>query len=532
MALIINKQQSSSGRVPAGFGFYTGKQFYGTAPTVSGKWATYQSPLFPSVQIKAQEMFSASDAIDAGILPNTDNTASTSTWLITHIGADGETVNIKCLVPIIVGGDKPIGFTYIDLGTYTINLSVESTIALQGAALAAIINSGTYSHGFTASFSIATLTITAPKKYGIYLNTSTPYVVTLPSVPTIAGTLTQNVVPGTASQYAIWYYQISEYFRGNPTGVLWVGIIASSSSFHELLALQYASGSNLRVIGVYDNSATRGLAANIVGTCLSLQNCALLLDQNFPFEIVYSPNLQPVTDLSTMPNGQLVDYNKVTVITSQDGNAQGALLYTVSGQSIGNLGIKLGLQSGSRISASDAQPIPQFNASDGIENNIPAFSNGKFLSEISVGLQTQLAAYRYIFFRVFTGNVSGTFFTGNYCFCKQTSRYAYQNDNRVSDEITRICNTTYIPYLDSEVIFNADGTISDASIETLQDAGIDAITASMITGLGDKPLISGTPIVTIDPKQDLQNTNTLNIVVKIGENGIARNITIAQGFTN
>ena len=53
----------------------------------------------------------------------------------------------------------------------------------------------------------------------------------------------------------------------------------------------------------------------------------------------------------------------------------------------------------------------------------------------------------------------------------------------------------------------------------------------MITGQ-TPPTISGTPIVTINPDEQVQQTNTLIIVVQIGENGIARNIIINQGFSN
>lgn len=526
MGLFINKDQKSSGRVPAGFDYISGQMFYGTAPSVTGKWATYQSSLFPAVQIKAQQMFSVDDAIAAGILPNTDNTASTATFEITAIGTTGDTCLVECVIPVLGGGT-----TSVTLADYTIG-AADTTIDLQGAALVAAINALSYLTGFSATYAAGsdTLTITAPKKLGKYLNTGTPYSFTI--VGTFAGTLVQNVIAGTASQYAIWYYQISEYFRKNATGNLWVGIISASSSFNELLALMSASGNTIRQIGIYDNHTTRGLAANITATCQQIQTAAMLLDQSFSFEVFYSPNITAVTDLSTMPNGQLVAYNKVSVVISQDGGAQGAFLYVVSGQTIGNIGCKIGTTSASRVSADDAQAIPQFNLSDGIENNIPAFGNGKLLSEISANLQTQLQAYRYIFFAVFTGNVVGTYWTDNYCFCVQTNRYAFSNDNRVASKLTRILNTTYIPLVKSEVLFNEDGTISDASVEMLQDAGVDAITAAMITGFGSMPLISGQPIVTIDPTQDLQNTGNLQIVVKIGENGIARDITISQGFTN
>ncbi len=116
-------------------------------------------------------------------------------------------------------------------------------------------------------------------------------------------------------------------------------------------------------------------------------------------------------------------------------------------------------------------------------------------------------------------------------FVSQASRYAYMNDNRVWDMVTRILQQTYIPYLNSEVQFNPDGTISNSSVVFLENLGVAAITAQMITGI-TPAYISGTPSVTIDPKQPLQSTNNLLISVTTEENGITRDITITNGFSN
>ena len=525
MAITINKKASNSGRTAAGFDFYSGLILYGTAPTVDGKWGLSQSSLFPSVQVACQQMFSKDDIESSGIIPYSDNTASTATVLLTAAGVTGDNLVVKCLVK-----QKGLSDSLVTLCNYTVPLASTASLTLQGADIIALINSTTYLHGFSASFATATVTITAPKNQGIGLNTGTPY--TAIPTGTIAVTVTQSVIAGTYSKMAIWAYHISEYFRKNPTGTVWVGIISATSNYNEILSLQSAAKNNIRQVGIYDDNATSGIAANIQGTCQKIQTSALLIDQTFPLEVIYSPNIKAVTDLSTMPSGQLVAYNKVSVITSQDGNALGNYLYRISGISIGNIGAKLGTLSSSRVSADDSQAIEQFNLSDGEENDIPAFANGQLLSSISLNLQAQLSAYRYIFFRVFTGNVSGTFWTANCCYCVQTNRYAFMNDNRVMDKVTRICNKVYIPLMNSEVIYNQDGTISQSQVEIFQDAGVDGITAEMITGYGSMPLMSGTPIVTVDPNQPLQKTNNLIVSVQIGENGIARDITINESFTN
>ena len=92
-------------------------------------------------------------------------------------------------------------------------------------------------------------------------------------------------------------------------------------------------------------------------------------------------------------------------------------------------------------------------------------------------------------------------------------------------KISRICYSTLVPLLNSEVIFNTDGTLKNTSVQIFKSAVSEAITANMITGYGSMPLISGFK-VTIDPTQNVQATNNLVVNVIIVENGIARNITV------
>lgn len=522
MGVVINRSLGNSGRAAPGFNYYTGKMFYGTAP--SG-WSTYTHPLFPSVTIYAQQILSAQGALQAGIIPNTDNVAGTSTALITTKGNTGDTYQINATIPIIGGGTSVIA-----LGLYTVG-SADSTIALQGAAWAAIINANTYITGFSATFTTATITIIYPTSLGIYPNTGTPLTIVTTGAAVVAAP-TFAVIAGTASTWADAYYQISEYYRENSTGNLWVGFISASSSFQELLALQLASGNQLRQCGIADTNVSRGSAANLLATVTSIQAIITLIANTAPMEIVYRPNIAAVSNLALLPNSNsLQNTNNVQVLISQDGNSQGALLFTTLGYSVSNLGAKLGTLSASRISSDDAQPISQFNVSNGIENNVPAFSNGQLLSAISVSEVAQLNSYNYVFFSTYPGIVAGTYWSSNTMFVDEASSYANMNDNRVWDAATRILQQVYTPYLNSEVQYDSSGNIDNSSIVFLQNVGVNGLTAGLITGI-QPAYISGTPVVTIDPTQNLQATSNLQIKVQLTENGITRTITITNGFSN
>lgn len=522
--VIINQLNNSSGRVAEGFDFYTGIVFYGTAPVVSGKWEEYVG----SPTIKYEPILSPDDIASAGILPNTENTVAAATYEITVAATGaGETINFSITEPIANGATRSI-----DLGTYE-TVSGDTVIDTLGANLESFINAGTVTHGYSASYNSAndTLTITAPKYAGVSLNSGNPLVVDETDTD-IQGTITQfSGSVGTASQYAAWDYHLREYYRKNPTGNMTVAIISASSSFNEIVTLQNAASGKLRWCGIYDTSTTRGTAANITGTITQIDTAAKTLDKKTPLSVVYSPNLHGISDLSDYPDQNLNTANKVSCVISQDGDAEGALLFVRLGQSVGNLGVKLGTRSALRVSASDAQPTEQNNISDGVENNVLAFSNGVLQQSVSDNLKIQLDNYRYTFTRQFTDTLVGTYWIDNKCCVSATSSYAYENDNATIDKIKRIIYTTYVPLLHSELYFTAEGLLNSYTTTYFETIGQDAIVAQMITGFGSTPMISGVS-VTINPNQKVKQTNNLVVSVSIVQNGIARTITVNVGYVN
>lgn len=517
----INQTGGASGRPSPGNDYISGIMFYGTAPSSVGfPFNTYTGT--PS--IKARQLFSDVDATNAGIVPYTDNTAATGIIALTK-GSTGDTITIKVTVPTQNGGT-----TVVNLGTYT-QVSGDSTDSAFATSVKNFINAGTLVHGFSATSSVANLTLIAPKSCGVSLNGTTSIANTI--VGTITATITTQLggtVAGTASNYASWFYQISEFFRVYGTGAsLWVGIITATSGFNEIVTLQNASGGTIKQMAIFDNVQSAADGSTITTRIASINTIAKTLSQTAPFIVEYAPNLVLYTDISTLPDQNLNTANTVRTVISQDGLAKGALLFVTCGYSVQNLGAKLATTALCRISGSDAQPVPQFDISDGTENNTPALANGKLNSIISPSLLLQLNNYNYTFNVTFPESVVGTYWNDNRMCISNSSDYAYENDNRVYQKASRLCRQACIPLISSELIFNADGTLSTGSIMVFQNAITENVTAGMITGFGSMPLISGVS-VSIDPKQNVKATSNINIVVTINENGIARYITISLGF--
>lgn len=459
---------------------------------------------------RIKQLFSVADAETAGILANyNDETAATATYLVTNVGANGDTLNITVAEPFGV---------VVNLGTYT-KVTADSTVTLVGTAIAALINAGTNTHGYSATASTGTVTITARKGLGIFPNSGTPVVVTI--VGTIAGTLTQ-FTGGVASKQAVWHYHISEYFRLQPQGNLYVGFFAVPSpyTFAEVQTLQnYATGS-IRQVGIYKDSAaySAGDVDLIHGVCNSL------VVAHKEIIAVYAADMAAVSDISTLADLSTKTDNLVSVVIGQDGAALGALLYATTGKSITILGATLGAISLAVVSESIAW-VAKFNISDGRECDTLAFANGKLFSDVTVtdSLLSALQDKRYIFLRKFVG-VAGSYFNENSTAIATTSDYAYITDNRTIQKATRGVYTSLVPALNGPITLNRDGTLTDTTIAYFE--GLAEVNLIQMVRDGE---LSAEEVV-INPSQNVLQTGLLVITISLVPIGTARNIKVNIGF--
>lgn len=502
-AVSINLGQGGLGQAALNTDSYSGLQLYGTAP---GSFAT----------TACQPVYSLEDAVNKGISNDySDETPATGSYLITTKGNTGDTVLLSVVEPNPNGVSTTVG-----LGTYTVGSS-ESTIALQGAAWAVIINAGTYSHGYSASFTTATLTVTARKGLGIALNSGTPIVTTFNAGTGFAGTITQ-FSGGVYSKKAVWYYTISEFFRANASTKLWVQFTATvGSTYSELLTLQSTAKGECKRIGVLNLTART--AANVTADGSLLQAIATTLRGLFtPAEFIYAPNIKAISNVSTLQNQQGQTNKDVAVVIMQDGNATGAQLYVNSGVSIPALGCVLGTSSAAAVSQ-DIGEIGAFNITNGVELAVPAFTTGELASSLSASVLDQLDAYRYIF-ATNLSNYSGTYINNDWTCIAQTSDYNRLCRNLVINKASVGIYTGVLPLLKSRLILNADGTLNEVTIQQFLTA------AGTPVGQMQKDGDVSAYEVTVDPTQDVLSTNKIIVAVKIVPVGIADFIQINLGF--
>lgn len=504
-AVTFIKGQLTNGAPLPGADFISGAVFYNSTPPT----------LWPASTIK--QCFGIQDAINCGITGlSEDETQSTMTILITAAAVVGDTISIYVQEPI-----NPLNTSLtpnkVLIASYTAVTGDTVINALAANINTAINANAAFNGGYSSTVSTATITIKARKGLGVFLNTGTPYSNVI--VGSITTTLTQNVVVGIASKFDRYYYHINRFFQMNPNGVLWVMITPTgTTSFAEATTLQTAASGSIRQTLFYRDDRTH--ASNFAADSNTLNTVLQTLDNNkMPMSAVLVENMAAVANLSTLANLSLLTYEWVSSWIGQDGAGQGFNLWKAGGVSISSAGAYLGMISVAQVSESVANPIPKFNLITGVEDMLPAFANGQLFSAIDPNLQTQLDNYGWNYEGTFTG------FTGTYASSSRTmepvnNNYAYIEQNRVQAKIERLLYIAYLPYLNSQLPLNADGTLANTIVVPLESVG-DTALAVMI----NSNELSGEKVI-VNPAQNVQAAGKLVVTLYNQDNQIARKIEI------
>lgn len=495
--------QGGSGRVPAGQDFISGLVFYS---------ASLPSGFSSSNRIKV--IYAPADAEALGInYSYSDETKSEATYQVTAAGANADTVTLKVT--------EPVTGTVVNLGTYT-KVAGDAAAADVATAIAAVINAGTVNHGYSAAAVTDTVTITARKGLGKGLDTGTPLSATYSASATLAGTITQ-FTGGVGSKIAVMRYHIDEFFRQQANVPLYVGIFAvpaGTYDFAEVATMQQYAEGKIRQFGVY-----KDLEAFATGNVQTLQaQLDTIVSQHKEAIAILAGDISGTADISSLSDLSTLDSELVSVVIGQDGANLGALLFASYGKSITTLGATLGAIAKAKVSESIAW-VAKFNMSNGSELDTLAFANGVKYNDASVteGLLSALQDKGYIFLRKFVG-VAGSFHNENRTATALSSDYAYIADNRVIQKATRGMYASLIPALNSPIVLNSDGTLTDESI-------------AYFSSLGETPLIQmvrdgdlSAQEVQISSVQNVVQTGELVVSAVLVPIGTARNIKVNIGF--
>lgn len=509
----FSKSQSGLGRALPGTDYVSGLLFYSDATLPTG---------FTSSD-RIKPIFSVSDAVNLGITnASLGETKSTGTYQFTTKFTVGDTFKLTVAT---IDSTNPVSakatagtLTLADFTAVTADAVSTTTSATR---LAAEINAGTLTHGWTATSSTATVTFTAAAGQGIFLNSGTHYVVTI--VGAAAGTLTQNVVPGVASDIDILYYHISEFFRIQPKGKLYVGIYATAdvSTWASITLMQnYAQGS-IKQMGIYQKGTAFATSqVNGIQTVLTT-----LEGLHKPMVVWYAAEISGTADLTSMStNLHTLSDPQVAVTIGQDGANKGFKIFKATGKSITNLGEVLGATALASVAESIAW-LGKFQVASE-ELDTVAFANGQLFTTLSDGTITNLDTLGFCFLRKVPDLEGGTYHNRPYTCISLSNDFCFIHPNRTIYKAMKLVRTIILPETGRPIKVNADGTLTEDILGYFKGLVKQALDVMVRDG----ELSNYQPI--IDPAQDVLSTSELVITIELQPIGTADFIRIPIGFTN
>lgn len=330
----------------------------------------------------------------------------------------------------------------------------------------------------------------------------------------------------TVALYPIHHYHISEYFRVQPDGELWIGIYAipgGSYTFAEISTMVIAAGGEIRQLAVYAGALTYATSqvTTIQGVIDGIDG-----DAYKQFSVLYAANMEaitPVTGWSAIGDVRALTARKVTVVAAQDGAGVGAALYISQSQSITALGAALGAVSRASVEQSIGNPA-NFNVSDGLELEVPALANGDLVTALTLTALGGIKDDGYLVLRKYVPDISGSYFERAPVAIAATDDLAWLEVVRTVDKAIRYVRQVLIPQLNSTLYVDSDGKLSADTIGYFQDLGQDKLDQMKSDGeVSDA-------ICLVDPEQDVVSTSELTITIKIVPVGIAETITVNIGL--
>lgn len=339
-------------------------------------------------------------------------------------------------------------------------------------------------------------------------------------VLTLAQAEAKGIIEGDADHLVEWYH-ISEYFRINPEGELWIhyaAVPAGAYDFAELATLANDAQGEIRQFAIYAN-ALAWASAQVT----TIQTQVDIIDALGQYaSVFYAADFTAVVDWTAETDLRTLTARKVSVVVGQDGGGAGLALYTSEGYSITALGACLGAHSKASVQQSVGNPA-NFNVSNGIELEVLALANGDAADDNTIlgGLKDD----GYVILRKYLPSLAGSYFERIPTAIVVTSDFAFIENNRVIDKVRRLAETALLPELQRDILLNDDGTLTDDVIGYFSD-----LVSTQMEGMEANGEISAFSVA-IDPEQDILATSILEVSISILPLGIAEFINVTIGLT-
>ena len=320
------------------------------------------------------------------------------------------------------------------------------------------------------------------------------------------------------SVFNILHYHVSEFFRVCPGATLFVGVFTQDANYKGIIEMQSYAAGKIRQFSIWTEMELKG---SIIA---ALQERSDELELAYRYsEIVVTPNISVVTDLTTLPDLRFMDKPDVSVCIAQACDARGAELFESEMIPIGCAGAILGSIALAAVNECIGW-VEKFNIA-GTQLDVPAFANGMLVRDKESVLDT-LDAKGYIYLQKYEG-ISGSYWNDSHTCAVITSDYAYIEANRTIKKSMRGVRTFLLPFLKSPITIDPNsGKLDPADIAVLQNEGGRALRE--MQRLRE---LSGYTVF-IDPDQNILSTSELEIQIRNVPMGVIRRMKVKIGFTS
>lgn len=322
-----------------------------------------------------------------------------------------------------------------------------------------------------------------------------------------------------AANSNVEHYHISEFFRANPEGELWIYWNGANvdPDFTELVELQQFAAGEIRQCGIL------GTAAFAATQLTTIQEQIDLLSDNAPLVVIYSSDYSALTE-STLPDLRALSASKVVAVVAQDGDAKGDALATSESISMANVGAALGTLSRAGVQESIGHPARFDFLSNGVEMEVLKYGTGELVSTLTDTQQGAVKDKGYLIARKYLPQIAGSYWERVPGAVVATDDFAWIEASRVIDKAIRGVSAALTPQLQAGVSLNTDGTMTDDVVGFFQDLALDPLTNMQGSGeISDREVL-------IDPDQNILSTSTLQVTIRILPLGIAEFIEVTIGL--
>ena len=318
----------------------------------------------------------------------------------------------------------------------------------------------------------------------------------------------------------VLYYHITEFFRMNPEGVLYVMIKANSATVEvdDIATLQTYAGGNIRQVGVFNSTllpieSTTGVTG-VQEVCKNLENAhrPLSVVLTYSGDNVILDNLADKTADGNCNVSLLIGCDMDTGLVEALGEDY---------SKYGCIGLCIGAISKANVHESIAW-VGKFP----LGLKAPALFTGNLIRNIATHKLEVLNDKRYIFPVIHAGDADN-YFNDSHTLDVDSSDYAYIENVRTIDKACRGIRGKLLPSLSSPLeVDPGTGKLDTPTVAFLETTAGEALEEMEKAGE-----ISGYK-VEIDPDQNVISTGNVEIIIKKVPVGVMRKVRVKIGFAS